>query len=70
MELAQEDKDLLPPVVELTGEELWAVFDAHALHYLGMSGEEFLRRWDAGEFDNSESTAVLRLEMLEPFVRK
>ena len=36
----------------LTDEEARAIFDAEARRVMGMSGEEFLRRYDAGEFDD------------------
>jgi hypothetical protein len=36
----------------LTDEEAHALFDAEARKVMGMSGEEFLRRYDAGEFDD------------------
>ena len=36
-------------VRKLTREEGIAFFDEMARRYTGMSGEEFLRRWDAGE---------------------
>jgi hypothetical protein len=34
----------------LTREEAAESFDRAARHYLGMSGSEFKRKWDAGEF--------------------
>ena len=46
-----EADEMLPPVVELTPEEGRAFFDEQARTLAGMSGEEFLRRLDAGEFD-------------------
>lgn len=37
--------------------DAWAVFDAEARRMLGISGEEFLRRWDAGAYaDLGEDT--------------
>jgi hypothetical protein len=40
---------------------------------MNMSGEEFLRRWDAGEyrevFDDPDHTHVLSLATLIPLVR-
>lgn len=35
----------------VTPEEGWEMFDCEARHLMNMSGEEFLRRWDAGEFN-------------------
>lgn len=40
-------------VKELTAAEARTHFDAQARRRLGMSGEEFLRRLDAGEFDDA-----------------
>jgi len=34
-----------------------------------MSGEEFLRKWDAGEFPNTEDFAVSYVASLIPLVR-
>ena len=42
--------EVLPPIIELTPDEAWADFDAMAQKHLDMTGEEFLRRLDAGEF--------------------
>lgn len=36
----------------LTDEEAHAIFDAEARRVMQMSGEEFLRRYDAGEYDD------------------
>lgn len=41
----------------LSPEEAWRRFDAHARSSFGMSGEEFLRRWDTGEFNGLEEDA-------------
>ena len=40
----------LPPIVAATDEEWAHVVDQAARHFLGISGEEFVRRWQAGEF--------------------
>jgi hypothetical protein len=39
----------LPPVKELTSEEAWEMFDRNAQDWLGISGEEFIRRYQSGE---------------------
>lgn len=36
-----------------TDAEAWEVFDAEARRMLGISGEEFLRRWDSGAYADS-----------------
>ena len=40
----------VPTYRELTEEEARELFDELARRYLNMSGAEFLRAWDAGEF--------------------
>jgi hypothetical protein len=47
----QVDSEASPRIEVLTPAEERADFDATARTRLGMSGEEFLRRLDAGEFD-------------------
>ncbi len=53
----------------LTPEEARALFDRQARRYLGISGEGFLRRWDAGEVHWDDSPEVSRVAMLVPFGR-
>ena len=52
---------------ELTLEEGRALLDRQARRYLGISGEEFVRRYKAGEFANSDTPEVMRVAMLLPF---
>lgn len=51
-----------------------AIFDRQAQKVLGISGAEFLRRWDAGDYrrvaDDAEGRKVRRLAMLMPFARR
>jgi len=59
---------------ELSREQGRELLDRQAQRYLNVSGDEFIRRWDAGEYgdpdDRSENPpAVMRLGMLLPFVR-
>ena len=61
-----------PEVIELTPDEGMAYFDREARRLVGMSGEEFLRRWDAGEFqpvpDETEADRrLVSLVMALPF---
>ncbi len=56
--MATRTKQQLPQVRELSPEESAAEFDRQARRRLGMSGEEFLRRWDAGEFPDIEDPDV------------
>jgi hypothetical protein len=60
---------VLPP------EEARALFDRQARSLVGMSGEAFLRRWDAGEYadknldENQETRRIAFLSLLIPFGR-
>jgi hypothetical protein len=45
------DADLVAP---LTREESLALVDEQARKHLGISGAEFIRKWDAGEFDDPD----------------
>jgi hypothetical protein len=50
------------------------LFDDQVRERLGISGEEFLRRWDAGEYDASfddprHHSTLVHLWMLSPFGR-
>ena len=57
-------------VRELTPEEGWAILDVNAQAELGISGEEFLRRFDAGTLPTEdECPAISRVIMLIPFAR-
>jgi hypothetical protein len=59
----------LPPIVELSEEEGRALFDEQARKYMGMSGDEFLRKWDAGEIEDPDRSEVWTVVFLIPFVR-
>ncbi len=58
----------------LSPEESRAMFDREARHWVGISGEEFLRRWDAGEYrnipDTPEGRRTMEVIFLLPFVRR
>jgi hypothetical protein len=54
-------------VNELSSDDAQAAFDEAAQHYLQMSGDEFLKRWDAGEFADDDP-AVMPVAMLLPLV--
>lgn len=47
-----------------------ALVDAMAREYLDMSGEEFVRRWKAGDIPDPDRTDVLRVAMLLPFTKQ
>lgn len=56
-------------VVEATPEEGRALLDRAAREVLNISGEEFLARYDAGEYEGSDDPAITRVAMLIPFAR-
>ncbi len=62
-------------IIWLDDDEARAHFDARARELLGISGEEFLRRYDAGEYDeiidadDGEHWQVMELSMLTSFGR-
>jgi hypothetical protein len=55
-------------VVEATPELGRAMLDRAAREVLNISGEEFLARWDAGDFEDPDDPAITRVAMLIPFV--
>ena len=56
---------------EVSDAEGLAILDNAARHYLNMSGEEFLRAWEEGRFDNVACTdPVMYVSMLIPFGEK
>lgn len=59
-----------PCVHEVTPEEGRAILDRAARRRLHMSGDEFIRRWDAGEYEGkADRPDVSRVAMLLPFGR-
>jgi len=56
-------------VVEASREEGRAMLDRAAREVLNISGEDFLARWDAGEYRESDDPAITRVAMLIPFAR-
>lgn len=69
-----QDDDVIPGGhYQVTAEEGQELFDQRAQKELGISGEEFLRRWDAGEYkpvpDTKEGRKIGRLVMMLPFAR-
>lgn len=61
-ERAYRDSDELVTAEEVTPEEERALFNKAAQYYLGIDGDEFVRRWDRGYYDDDpdrdELTAV------------
>ena len=57
-------------VEQFTDEEARALFDRAAWRYLNMSGEEFVQRYDAGEYDEDpDRPRVMRMILLLPLVK-
>ncbi len=54
---------------ELTAEEGRELFDRAARFHLDMSGEEFLKAWDAGKFKDPDQQGGMEIIMLLPFAR-
>jgi len=48
-------------VIELTLEEAEAELDAEAWDCLGISGDEFRRRWEAGEYRGQDDERIWRV---------
>lgn len=70
--MATARKRRFVPVPEMTAEETWRDFDDYARSRVGMSGTEFIHKYDAGEIDVDDPEFHIRyihLEMLLPFVR-
>jgi hypothetical protein len=68
-----DDFNTIPGIQLLDAEESREFFDQQVRKTLNISGDDFLRRWDSGEFrpvpDTSEGREIGRLVMLIPFVR-
>ena len=61
----------LVPLEEITPEQGLVMLDEQARTRLGMTGEEFLRAWDSGQFQNgAESPEVTSVALLLPFARR
>ncbi|BCM66464.1 hypothetical protein EASAB2608_01798 [Streptomyces sp. EAS-AB2608] len=60
---------VLPEVVEVDYTEGAQILDRAARRKLGISGEEFIRRWDAGEYAGAEHVKAQEVADLLPFAR-
>jgi hypothetical protein len=71
MALASEPED--SRIHLLDDEESHQLFDAEARRLMNMSGEEFLRRYDTGEFeaemDGPRHSQLVQMVMLIPLAR-
>jgi hypothetical protein len=63
-----EHSDMVHPV--LSHREACEVFDREVRRLMGMSGEEFIRRWKANEYtaiaDEPGSRHIIRLALMMP----
>ena len=61
---------VVPEVVEVDYSAGTDILDRAARRKLGISGEEFITRWDAGEYEGSEEhVKAEEVAMLLPFAR-
>jgi hypothetical protein len=49
--------EVVTPIYDITPEESREIFDENARYYMGMSGAEFRRPWEAREFGDVDSHA-------------
>jgi hypothetical protein len=59
----------LPKVTTLTRAQAREILDRRARKELGISGDVFVRRWNAGKYSKRERPEVIRVAMLLPFAR-
>ena len=73
-EITTEDEEIAGDDYVIGAEEGRRMFDAAVRRRLGISGDEFIRRWDAGEYDEIwDSPGHLHigdLASLIPFARQ
>jgi hypothetical protein len=71
-EIAAEEEatlelDTIPGVDYISQEEAVRLFDERAHEYFGITGEEFIRRYRAGEIENYCDSNVIMLAMIIPW---
>lgn len=57
----------LPAVKFVSRKEGKKLLDKQARHFLKMSGDEFLRKWKAKEFEDPDRPEVMQVAFLIPF---
>lgn len=57
-------------VDEIDETEGRALVDTQARKYLGMSGDEFIARYAAGDIPDPDRSDVIRVAMLLPFIKQ
>ena len=55
--------------MEVSREEGRAMLDHAAREALNISADEFLAKWDAGDYEDAGDPAITRVAMLIPFAR-
>ena len=50
----------------ISAEEQWKIFDTTARRILNVSGAEFARRWDNGEYFDRDEPGVMQVAILRP----
>ena len=72
--MVQRAGDTTDAETTLSAEEGRELIEREALRLLGMGGDEFMRRWSAGELKDlpatPESRQVMRVAFLIPFVQQ
>jgi hypothetical protein len=72
-DIATED-DTLPGIIYVTPAEGLRIFDEAARTWTGMSGEEFIQRWESGEFaeipDDLAHRRYVDLILMMPLARQ
>jgi hypothetical protein len=67
---AERAQDVTTPAREVSREEGRQILDRAARRRLGVSGQEFLQRWDAGEYvGKADEPDIARVAILIPFGR-
>ena len=63
-----------PEVVYVRPEEGRRMFDELARKWTGLSGEEFIRRWEAGKYadlvESEDNRHIVELVLMIPFARQ
>jgi hypothetical protein len=53
----------------LNSKQAKRLLDRQAKLYLNISGKEFIRRWDRGEYKRKDTPEIARVAMMLPFGR-
>lgn len=65
-EIAAFDASIDVDVSEATPDDWSQIIDKSARRWLGISGAEFVARWNAGEFADDQRTEVTKVALLLP----